>query len=285
MRFRVLALGDVVGKPGRKLIQDRLRGFLREQQVRFCVVNAENSAGGSGVTPECMKELLEAGANVLTSGDHIFKHREICPIMDRDNRLLRPINYAPEAAGKGYGLYETPEGVKVGVINASGRVFMMPPADSPWHAVRSAVARLRAETKVILVDLHAEVTSEKIAMGWFLDGDVSFLFGTHTHVQTADERVLPKGTAYITDLGMCGPHAGVIGRRADRVLSAFVTQMPCPFDVATDDVRLCGAMATIETNTGLAVDIQRVVITQTECLVNGLPAAPAAPARAAAPAR
>ncbi|MBI3270247.1 MAG: TIGR00282 family metallophosphoesterase [Planctomycetes bacterium] len=283
MRFKVLALGDVVGKPGRKLIHDRLRGFLRQQQVRFCVVNAENVADGSGVTPDCMRDLLESGANVLTSGDHIFKRREIAPVMDRDNRLLRPLNYAPEAAGKGYGLYETPEGVKVGVINCSGRVFMMPPADSPWHAVNAAVDKLRRDTNVILVDMHAEATSEKIAMGWYLDGRISFLFGTHTHVQTADERVLPKGTAYITDLGMCGPHDGVIGRRTDRVLQSFVTQMPCPFDVASDDVRLCGALVTIETATGNAVQIQRVVITQDRNLLDGAPAEPVVRDAVAAP--
>lgn len=259
MLLKVLAIGDVVGKPGRQIVQRRLPGLVAERSVRFVLCNAENSAGGNGLTLETVEELTRAGCHVLTCGDHVYDQREIIPYLDRDPRLVRPANYAPEAAGRGFTVHELPEGIRVGVFHLSGRVFMKP-ADCPFHAANTVVERMTRETPVILLDFHAEATSEKIAMGWHLDGRVSAVLGTHTHVQTADERVLPKGTAYISDLGMTGPHEGVLGRRIDRVLPALITGMPHKFEVASEDVRLHGVFLTIDAATGRAQQIERLAI-------------------------
>ncbi len=259
MQLKILAVGDIVGKPGRRIVQSLLPGFARERGIRFVVANAENSAGGNGVTLETVEELFKAGCHVLTCGDHVYDQREIYPLLGRDPRLLRPANWSPEAIGRGFTLYELPEGVKVGVVHLIGRTFMKP-ADCPFHAARTIVDKLRQDTPVVVVDLHAEATSEKLAMGWMLDGKASLVFGTHTHVATADERVLPAGTAYITDLGMTGPHDGVLGRDKEKVLSAFITQMPTRFDVASEDVRLNGLLTTVDTATGRALDVERVCL-------------------------
>jgi len=255
---RVLLIGDIVGRVGRKIVTSRLREFRQEHRVDFCVANGENMAGGSGITVKAARDILGAGVDVITSGDHVWRKKEIIPLIESDNHLLRPANVSPMARGNGSGVYDLPTGHKIAVVNLLGRAFMPVPSDCPYRAASEIVARVRRQTPIVVVDFHAEATSEKTAMGWHLDGKVSAVVGTHTHVQTADERVLPKGTAYLTDLGMTGPHDSVIGRRTDRVLSFLVTQMPAVFDVANGNVQLSGALVTIDGPTGLAVDITRV---------------------------
>jgi len=256
-------LGDVVGKPGRRILRERLRNTLDRLGAAFCVINAENAAGGSGITAATANEIFDAGANVITTGDHVWKQREAVTLLEKDHRILRPLNMGPGAVGMGYGAFEAAGGVTVGVVNLLGRVFM-DPRDCPFRAVAAILGELSAQADVILVDMHCEATSEKIAMGWFLDGKVSGVVGTHTHVQTSDERVLPKGTAYITDLGMTGPHDSVLGRRTDRVLEAVVSGMPKPFDVAKGDVRMCGVLISVDSGTGKASAIERIVVAEDE---------------------
>ena len=263
MRIKILAIGDIVGKPGRKILLDKLPKLITAWELAFVIANGENAAGGSGLTPETMAEILKAGVDCITSGDHVWKKKEIVPILSKDHRILRPENYGERAAGSGVGLYKTRTGHEIGVVNLLGRVFMKP-CDCPFKAAEKVVTSLSLKTKMIFVDVHAEATSEKVAMGWMLDGRVSAVYGTHTHIQTADERVLPKGTAYLTDLGMTGPYASVLGREVDRVLQSILTQMPCTFDVARDDVRMGGALVTVDTDTGRAVDIQRVMVKETD---------------------
>jgi len=259
--IRILALGDVVGKPGRKAVVAWLPGFRAERKIDFAIVNAENAAGGSGITPRIARDLFRAGADALTSGDHIFKNKEVEAIIDEEPRLLRPLNISRLARGRGWGVYETAGGTKVGVANVQGRLFIRP-ADNPFDAIDRALDEFEAaDVRVVCVDVHAEATSEKIALGWHLSGRASFVFGTHTHVQTADERILPGepgGTAYITDLGMTGPFNSVIGRRTDRVLASMHTGMPERFDVAAGDTCVSGALATVDAATGRARAIERV---------------------------
>ncbi len=260
MNVRILAIGDVVGRPGRNIIKDRLAEYCRRELVDCVIANGENLSGGSGLMPAEADELFKAGVHVITGGDHIWAKKEIVPYIDRTPHLIRPANYPAEQPGRGATVVETVKGPKVGVIHLQGRVFMNTPADCPFQAARRILVDLKAKTPIVAVDMHCEATSEKIAMGWWLDGQVSFVFGTHTHIQTADERVLPQGTAYITDCGMTGPYESVIGRRVDRVLHRFTTGMPAHFEVATGDVRLCGALATVDSETGRAVDVRRVVV-------------------------
>jgi len=257
---KVVLLGDIVGKPGRRIIADKLPALKTDLEAEFCIANCENAAGGSGVTPEIVEELLRAGADVLTSGDHVWKRKEIIPYFAENPRILRPANYGDAAAGAGAGVFDLPGGEKIGVLNLVGRVFMNP-ADCPFKAADEEINRIKTQTNIIFVDMHCEATSEKVAMGWYLDGRVSAVFGTHTHVQTADERILPNGTAYITDLGMTGPCDSILGRRKDRVLQAILTQMPTAFDVAKGDVRMCGAVVTVDRKTGLALEIERLTVT------------------------
>jgi len=259
VELKILTLGDVVGKPGRRILRQKLRDTLDRLGATFCVVNGENAAGGSGITRDTGKEILDAGADVITTGDHVWKQKEAANLLTEDHRILRPANMNPRCAGVGHGVFETQNGVRVGVVNLLGRVFMNP-AEDPFRAAEQVVEELSKETNILLIDIHCEATSEKIAMGWLLDGKVSAVFGTHTHVQTADERVLPGGTAYITDLGMTGPHDSILGRRTDRVLDAVTTGMPKSFDVAKGDVRMCGAIITIDSATGCATAIERVVV-------------------------
>ena len=255
--MNLLFIGDIVGKPGRRILQQRLRDMRRAWNVDFCVANGENAAGGSGLTPPVADELLDAGVDVLTSGDHVWKKKEIIPRLADDPRLLRPANISPLAKGRGWHLYDISTGLAVGVINLQGRTFMKP-VDCPFRAADDILPRLSAQTRIIIVDFHAEATAEKVALGWHLDGRVSALLGTHTHVQTADETILPQGTAYITDVGMTGPHDSVIGRRKDRVLAATLTQMPHSFDVAGGDVRISGVLLDIDTVSGRAESIRRI---------------------------
>jgi metallophosphoesterase (TIGR00282 family) len=255
--LRILAIGDVVGRPGRHAVREIVPRLRRESGIGFVVANAENCAGGAGVTLETAREILDAGVDVLTTGDHFFDQKEFRDLVADEPRALRPANWSHHAPGRGHGIFKTEGGVSVGVVNLIGRVFMNP-FDNPFDCADDAIAELRREVDVVIVDLHAEATSEKIAMGWYLDRRVSLLFGTHTHVQTADERVLPGGTAYITDLGMTGPHESVLGREIAPVLTKMRTGTPAKFGVGRGDVRLKGVIATVEAETGRATGIERV---------------------------
>jgi metallophosphoesterase (TIGR00282 family) len=236
----------------------RLASLREEEEIDFVVVNGENAAGGRGITSKISIDLLRAGAAVVTTGDHVWDQREIVDYFPTEPRLLRPINYPEGAPGAGGVILETSKG-PVGVINAQGRVFMNPPLENPIPAVETEVERMRSEgVRVILVDFHAEATSEKIAFGRALDGRVSAVLGTHTHVQTADERIFPGGTAYLTDAGMCGPDDSVLGREIDSVLWRFRTGMPTRFPIAKGPVRLCGALIDVDQETGKTVAIRRV---------------------------
>ena len=259
MSINILFIGDVVGSPGRKVLAQKLPELIERESIEFCVANAENAAGGSGLTVRLAKELLALDIDVLTTGDHAWKKKEIIPLFEEDQRILRPANFSAKAAGRGSTVVESRSGHKIGVINVMGRVYMNP-AESPFSAVERALAEVITQTPIVLVDLHAEATAEKIAMGWHLDGRVTAVLGTHTHVQTADARVLPNGTAYITDVGMTGPFESVLGRRVDRVLYHFTTDMPAPFDVAKRDVRINGALVAVDPDTGRAESIRALQV-------------------------
>lgn len=255
--MKILFIGDIVGKPGRDAVSGLVPGLKKEFGIDFVVANAENSSGGSGITPKTAEDLFDSEVDVLTSGDHIWKRKEIFALIEQEQRILRPANFPASAPGRGCAVYTSGSGFSVGVVNVLGRVFL-DPIDCPFRAARAAVDELRSRTPVILVDIHAEATSEKIALGWFLDGLVSCVVGTHTHVQTADEKVLPKGTAYITDLGMAGPFDSVIGRRVDDVLERFVGGLQVRFEVAQDNVQLHGIVVDVDETTGKARSIVRV---------------------------
>ena len=274
MKVRILGIGDVVGRPGRSIIKERLGEFMRRESVDCVVANGENLAGGSGLLPQEAEELFQAGVSVITGGDHVWGKKEIIPYIDRTPRLIRPANYSAEQPGRGHVVFEAPSGAKIGVVHLQGRVFMNVGCDCPFQTARKVIEELRQKTPVIAVDMHCEATSEKVGMGWWLDGHASFVFGTHTHIQTADERILPNGTAYITDCGMTGPYDSVIGRRTDRVLHRFTTGMPAHFEVASGDVRLCGALATVDSESGRALEVRRVVIHEDGTTVLGEPHGP-----------
>ncbi|MFH0910959.1 MAG: TIGR00282 family metallophosphoesterase [Planctomycetota bacterium] len=258
MSFRILCIGDVVGQPGREILKARLPALKEERRIDFVVANGENAAGGSGLTSKVLREILEAGVDVVTSGDHVYKNKEVFECLG-DERLLRPLNYVPAAAGHGAGLFVSKAGARVAVVNLVGRVFMNP-AECPFLAADTILDTLRRDADLIVVDIHAEATSEKIAMGWHLDGRVTAVVGTHTHVPTADERILPGGTAYLTDLGMTGAFDSVLGRDKESVLYHFTTAMPARFAVATGDVRLCAALIAADPQTGRALSIERLML-------------------------
>jgi hypothetical protein len=258
MDFKVLLIGDIVGSPGRRAVEVALPKLVERHKIDFVIANAENAAGGSGLTPEIADELFSRGVDCITTGDHVWRQKEIVPRLETDNRILRPANYPKAASGKGYALVDAKNGVKVAVILLLGRIFMQP-ANCPFDAANTLVGELSLDTPVIIVDMHAEATSEKVAMGWYLDGRVSGVLGTHTHIQTADERVLPGGAAYITDVGMTGPYDGVIGRVKEKVIAALTTAMPRHFDVAEGDLRLAGAIVTLDSSTGKAKSVERVM--------------------------
>jgi metallophosphoesterase (TIGR00282 family) len=255
--LKLLFLGDVVGEPGRRAVIDMVPVWKKERGVDFVVVNGENAAGGRGVTPKISIDLLRAGVAVITTGDHIWDQREIIPYLAMEPRLLRPVNYPPGTPGQGSIVLETAKG-KVGVISVQGRTFMLPHLENPFLALDEAVARMRGETPVIFVDAHAETTSERIAIGRFLDGRVSAVVGTHTHVQTADEQVFPGGTAFLCDAGMCGPVNSILGREIAPVIGRFMTNLPAQFPVAKGPVKLHGALVEIDETTGRAISIERV---------------------------
>ncbi len=263
--MRILFVGDVFGSPGRRIVREHLGHLIEGNEVDLVVVNAENSAGGFGVTPATADELFDLGADVLTTGNHIWDKKEIIEYMqsvpaeshERPRRLVRPANYAPAAPG--YGFYEgsLPNGQAYAVVNLQGKVFMNTPED-PFRTIDKVLKEIKA--RVILVDFHGEATSEKVAMGWYLEGRVTALLGTHTHIPTADERVLPGGTAYQTDVGMSGPYDGVIGVEKELVLARFLTGMPGKFEAAQHDARMCATLIECDGGTGRATGIRRFML-------------------------
>ena len=255
--MNILFIGDIVGSPGRAAVKSLLPGLKKEHSLKFVIANAENAAGGYGITRTVAEELFASGVDVLTSGDHIWKKREIFELINQEERILRPLNFPDGAPGKGFDVFKTKDNLKVGVINVCGRVFMEA-LECPFKKSLAAIEKIAAQTKIIILDMHAEATSEKIALGWFLDGKVSAILGTHTHVQTADERILPQGTAYITDVGMTGPLDSVIGRRVEDVLERFLTAIPTRFEVASENIQLQGALVDIDEQTGIAKSITRI---------------------------
>jgi len=256
--MNILMIGDIVGRPGRRVLEDLLPKVLDELSVDFCVANVENASGGSGITPKIADRLFELSIDAMTTGDHVYKKREIFSYLRTNPRIVRPANYPEAAHGKGSTLVESRGGVRVGLVNLQGRVFMSP-VDCPFATGERLVEELRRETPVVLVDFHAEATSEKVAMGWHLDGKASAVVGTHTHIQTADETVLPGGTAYISDLGMTGPYNSVIGRDTQKVLFKFRTNMPARYDVGEGMEKLCGVLIRLDPDTGRAQSVERVM--------------------------
>ncbi len=253
--FRILGVGDVVGRPGRKALLHFLPKLREERGVDFIVVNAENAASGSGITPKIYAEIRAMGVDVLTMGDHAYKRRESLPLYERKQRLLRPANWPSGAPGHGSCIVEGPRGVRVGVVHLQGRVFMNAQGDFFEEADR-LINGMRTKADIVVVDMHAEATSEKIALSWYLDGRVGLLFGSHTHVPTADAVVRPQGTAYITDAGMTGPYDGVIGRIKEAVLKKMRLNVHEPFVVAEGDIRLGAVLAEIDEKTGKAVSCE-----------------------------
>jgi metallophosphoesterase (TIGR00282 family) len=255
--MKILFIGDIVGRPGREVIKELLPGLREEYSLDFVIANAENAAGGSGITPRIARELFGLGIDVLTSGDHVWKKKEIFEVIDKEKRVLRPLNFSPQAPGRGSGIFLSASGEKIGIINIVGRVFMEA-QDCPFRKAYEELAALGQQANVIIVDVHAEATSEKVALGWYLDGKVSAVLGTHTHIQTADERILPAGTAFITDVGMSGPLDSVIGRRIEDVLVRFLSGVPHRFEVASGNVQLQGVVLDIDEKTGKARSITRI---------------------------
>ena len=255
--MRILFVGDIVGRPGRDLVRYGLGPLIEQHHIDLVIANAENAAAGFGITREIGDQLLDYGVDVMTSGNHIWDKKEALDYIGAEPRLLRPINYPAGVPGNGSYLARTKDDVSVGVINAMGRVFMLN-IDDPFARVLTEVEALRQRTRIIFVDFHAEATSEKIAMGWHLDGKVTAVVGTHTHVQTADERILPKGTAYLTDVGMTGPHDSIIGVEIEPALGKFLNALPARFETATANPRLNAVVVDADEETGRATDIERL---------------------------
>jgi 2',3'-cyclic-nucleotide 2'-phosphodiesterase len=264
--MRILFIGDIFGKPGRTIVKDRLAGLVREHSIDLIIANGENAAAGFGITPALAEDLFELGIDVITTGNHVWDKREIIDYFDVANgnphdparRLLRPANYAPDMPG--WGFYEgNKKGVPYAVLNLQGRVFMAS-NDDPFRIADQLLKEIKA--KIVFVDVHAEATSEKVSLGWYLDGRVTAVVGTHTHIPTADERVLPGGTAYITDVGMTGPYDGVIGVQKELIIGKFLNNMPVRFEPASGDVRLCAVVVDCDNDTGHAKTIQRVMLAE-----------------------
>ena len=257
--MKVLFLGDIVGKPGRQSLAKELSKLIEKKEADMVIVNGENVTGGIGITPKNCNNLFELGVDIVTTGNHIFKKKEIYNYLDEEPRLIRPANYPPGVPGKGYfiGTIEKTFDKKVGVINIGGRIFIEN-LDCPFRTIDRVLEKMADITPIIIVDFHAEATSEKVAMGWYLDGRVSAMIGTHTHIQTADERVLPEGTAYITDAGMVGSRNSVIGVNKDNIIERVKTLMPQKFTVASDDMWVNGVLIDIDNKSGRAMGIERI---------------------------
>ena len=260
MPLRVLCLGDVVGRPGRQILLQKLPALVREKQIDLVIANAENIAGGSGITTNLFNKIRSYGIDVVTLGDHLYRRADIIPTMATSERIVRPANLARGAAGRRYTVVTTNSGIPVGVFCLLGRIYMNLPSDDPFAAAEWVLDQLPENVRCCVCDMHAEASSEKVAMGHWLDGRCSVIFGTHTHVPTADAKILPGGSAFISDVGMCGPYDSVLGRRKDKVLKYMTAQMPVPFDVATNDVRMCGLLSDLDPETGRALSIERIEV-------------------------
>jgi metallophosphoesterase (TIGR00282 family) len=257
MPVKILFVGDIVGKPGRQAVSRELHRLVDRHTIDIIIANGENAAGGFGLTVDVAKELFNQGIHLLTGGNHIWDKKEQIPLIFADRRILRPANYPPGASGAGSVVVSTPGGVKVAVLNLEGRVFMKS-LECPFLVADREIKRLKLETPIIFVDFHAEATSEKSALGWYLDGQISALVGTHTHVQTADERILPHGTAFLTDAGMTGSFDSVIGMGKEETIHRFLTQLPAKFEVGKKDIRLNAVVIGVDEVSGKAVSIERI---------------------------
>ncbi len=256
--MKILFIGDVFGEPGRQAIREKLPVLRQSLGLDFVIANVENSAHGKGVTPKILEELQRVGVNAFTAGNHLWDNKEIIPHIHDSKVLIRPANYMPDAPGRGSALFSVYAGVQIGLISVEGQRLMGNAADSPFYAVDREIERLKGKADIIIVDMHAEATSEKRGMGWYLDGRAAAMVGTHSHVQTADEEILPQGTAYITDIGMTGPYDSVIGLDKKVAMTRLVKQMPAPFEVAKGDIRLCAVLIEVEESRGKAIKITRV---------------------------
>ncbi len=259
MKLNILCIGDIVGRPGRRVVAEKLKPLVDELDIDCVIANAENAAGGSGLTSQIYTKLLRYGVNLITLGDHTYRKKDIIETLEKSENIARPANFSEQAAGRGIAHYKTGKGPIVAVVSLIGRLFMKP-ADCPYNAIDRILPQLQQKADIIIVDFHAEATSEKVAMGYHLDGRVSLCFGTHTHIVTADERILHKGTAYITDIGMTGAFNSVLGRGVESVLKSFRTQMPFPFVVATGDVKMSAILVTVDSNTKKAERIERISV-------------------------
>ncbi|MDC0936700.1 TIGR00282 family metallophosphoesterase [Pirellulales bacterium] len=255
--MRILFIGDVVGKPGREVIKSGVRKLVEQHDLDLVVANAENAAGGSGLTPDIYKELIDAGVDAITLGDHVYRRKVIYATLEKQDNIVRPANLPNEAVGREWTTVTARDGTTVGIACLLGQLFMKP-VDNPWRAADRVLAAMPSDVRVRLIDFHAEATSEKQLMGRYLDGRAAAVLGTHTHVPTADQRVLPQGTAFQCDVGMTGPYESILGRRIDRVMETTLTSNPTQFEVAADDVRLCGAIVDVDVDTGKATAIERV---------------------------
>jgi metallophosphoesterase (TIGR00282 family) len=256
--MNILCIGDIVGKPGRDAIASLVPKLIEEHDLELVIANAENSAGGAGIIPKIAQELFSYGCDVLTTGDHIWDKKDVLDYLDQTPALLRPANFPSDTPGHGFFVTETKKGKKIGVINLLGRVFIRYNTHCPFETLTKVLKEVYRQTRIVVVDFHAEATSEKIAFGHFSDGKVSAVFGTHTHVQTADEKILPLGTGYLTDVGMTGPFDSVIGQKKENIIERFLTTIPSKFEVATDEVALSGVVFTIDDKTGLTTKILRI---------------------------
>ena len=261
--MRLLIIGDIVGRPGKHACSQIIPNLVAEREIDFVIANSENISNGSGMTPAVFKKLRHYGIDVCTMGDHVYKRRDILPLLESSDRVIRPAHLPSEAIGREWTVVESKGGVRVAVLCVLGRTFMNIRSDCPFHAAERVLGHIPPGVNVIVVDVHAETTSEKVAMGWHLDGRVTAVVGTHTHIPTADARVLPKGTAYITDLGMTGPHESVLGRSRSAVIRSLITGMPHPYHVAEKDPRLNGVIVDCDPITGRASAIERVEICDT----------------------
>jgi metallophosphoesterase (TIGR00282 family) len=260
---RILFIGDIVGKPGRQIVCDAIERLVAARDLDLVVANAENAAGGSGITPAIYRELTRAGVDAITLGDHVYRRKEIYSVLESEPNIVKPANLPPESVGRDWAVVTARNGVPVGIACFLGRLFMKP-VDSPWQAADRVLSAMPGDVRVRLIDFHAEATSDMQLMGRYLDGRVTAVLGTHTHVPTADECVLPGGTAFQCDVGMTGPFESIIGRRIDRVMETTLTSRPTEFDVATEDVRLCGSIVTVDAETGRATAIERLCLRQAE---------------------
>ncbi len=258
--MKILFIGDIVGKVGRTAVKALLPSLADKYKTDLVIANGENIAGGFGLTESLVSDLFRMGVQVITTGNHVWDKKEFVTYISKDNRVLRPLNYPPGVPGYGSILYTLPNGLKAAVMNLSGRIFMSP-MDCPFRTADEEIARLRKETKIVIVDFHAEATSEKIAFGYYVDGKVSAVIGTHTHVQTADEHILPEGTAYITDVGMTGPSHSVIGIDVPQIIQRFLTNMPAKFETATGQGIFSAVVVEINSENGKATGIQRLQLT------------------------